>query len=158
MAELASLKTKRAIARTSVTKKIKAADKCAADDIAVLRVKELQTGLQSVQGELKEQEAHEHYMEQFTREGKTEEEIVAEAEANSVVEQNYDEAVDRLSDLITMNSIFLSYEKTYTGADAWLTDGSPAATDFLVNGKTHRDDMEKLISDLTPMSLTPSSN
>ncbi len=113
MAELARLKTKRATARTTVTKKIKAAEKYAADDIAALRVKELQTRLQSVQGALKEhQEAHEHYMEQFIIEGKTEEEIEAETEANSVVEQNYD-AVDRLSDIITMNSISLLPEEIH---------------------------------------------
>ena len=138
MTDLATLRAKRATVRTKVTKNIKAAEKFLTDDIPAVKIKELQSRLQAVEQAVKEhQVAHENYIEHMAAEGKSEDEVEAEADANSVIELGHKDAVDRLTELVNMNAVFLSYQETVTSAEVWLSDITPSAAEFMSNGHKH---------------------
>ena len=151
MTDLATLRAKRATVRTKVTKNIKAAEKFLTDDIPAVKIKELQSRLQAVEQAVKEhQVAHENYIEHMAAEGKPEDEVQAEADANSVIELGHEDAVDRLTELVNMNAVFLSYQETVTSAEVWLSDSTPSAAEFMSNGHKQRENLEQFIRDSTP--------
>ena len=81
-------------------------------------------------------------------EGKPEDEIQAEADANSVIELGHEDAVDRLTELVNMNAVFLSYQETVTSAEVWLSDSTSSAAEFMSNGHK-RENLEQFIRDST---------
>ena len=83
-------------------------------------------------------------------EGKSEDEVEAEANANCIIELGHEDAVDRLTELVNMNAVFLSYQETVTSAEVWLSDSTPSAAEFMPNGHKQRENLEQFIRDSTP--------
>ncbi len=153
MAAVIQAKTRRSTARCRVTKQVRATEKLLSDDVREIPTEDLKRKLElfkvAVQEELV---AQDQLLNAMAVEGVSEDDLQKEIEANSVIEDSYEDHTEKMTSAINMGSHFLLYQELKHTADSWLAHGVPSSTDFPSSGAKLVESFQKLIRSLTPLS------
>ena len=156
MAAVIQAKTRRSIARCRATKLINTMNKLHSDDIRELPSEELKRKLELFKAAVKEElDAQEHLLGLMATESASEEELQREIDGNSVIEDTYDDHLDRMTDSITKHSYFLLYQELKSTTDSWLKHGVPSSTEYATTGSKIVEGMQGLIRSLIPHAAHP---
>ncbi len=111
MAAVIQAKTRRSAARCRVTKQVRATEKLLSDDVREIPTEDLKWKLElfkvAVQEELV---AQDQLLNVMAVEGASEDGLQKEIEANSVIEDSYEDHTEKMTSAINMGSHFLLYQ------------------------------------------------
>ncbi len=107
MAAVIQAKTRRSTARCRVTKQVRATEKLLSDDVREIPTEDLKRKLEL----FKVAVAQDQLLNAMAVEGVSEDDLQKEIEANSVIEDSYEDHTEKMTSAINMGSHFLLYQE-----------------------------------------------
>jgi len=124
MAAVIQAKTRRSTARCRVTKQVRATEKLLSDDVREIPTEDLKRKLELFKAAVQEElVAQDQLLSAMAAEGASEDDLQKEIEANSVIEDSYEDHMEKMTSAINMGSHFLLYQELKHTADSWLAHG-----------------------------------